>query len=168
MVARIHVVRFSALALLVGGSAGAVPPARAARSRRTFAASLLAAAVVGTGADGGFRLGPPAASASYTLYKAASDERSAMLKAGTWKQGRDIDDSEFQGMAARGDAEKLRALKYSRANKAGSAGKYCAGQTANVSPMMENICVRIGTSKADQATQYIDEFGSAQQRNRNQ
>lgn len=165
----------AALAPLGAGGAGAPLTGRAAPSRRAFAASLLAAAAAGPLAptawrEGGGRAwapGPPAASASYTLYKAASDERTAMLQAGTWKQGFDIDDSEFQGRGARNEAEKIRAFKYKGEAKAGTAGKFCAGQTANVSPMMENLCVRIGTSKADRATQVIDEFGSAQQRNRN-
>jgi hypothetical protein len=144
----------------VEGLRGAGPPPS---SRRTVASSLLALALAGPP----LALVPAPAWASYSLYKAASDERDAYIKEGKWKQGRDIDDAAFQGVAARSEAERIRALKYSRASKSGSAGKFCAGQTSNVSPMMENLCVRIGTSKADKATQYIDEFGSAQQRNSN-
>jgi hypothetical protein len=135
------------------------------RSRRA-AAGTLAALVLAPAASLVARP-PDAAHASYRLYKAAADERDSMIQAGTWKQGRDVDDAAFQGAAARTEAERVRALKYSKAAKSGSAGKYCAGQTSTVSPMMENLCVRIGSSKADQATQTIDQFGSAQQSNRN-
>lgn len=167
MAAREGIRVFSLIALL--STASARSGGKPALSRRAVAASFFAVVVAGPLAPttGGLRPGPPAARASYSLYKAASDERSAKLKEGTWKQGRDIDDASFQGLGARNEAEKLRAFKYSRANKAGNAGKFCAGQTSNVSPMMENICVRVGSTKADQATQIIDEFGSAQQANRN-
>jgi len=135
----------------------AQPPdvgAGGALSRRTLAASLFAVALAPL----------PPAQASYTLYKAAQDERDAKILEGSWqRQGRDIEDADYQGLGARNDAERSRALKYSRANKAGTAGKFCAGQTSTVSPMMENLCVRIGSTKADRATQLIDQFGSAQQ-----
>jgi hypothetical protein len=35
-----------------------------------------------------------------------------------------------------------------------SSHRYCAGNTALVTPMMENICENIGATKADQATTY--------------
>lgn len=110
---------------------------------------------------------PRSARASYTLYKAASDARDEKLRQGTWKQGKDIDDAVFQGMAARSDAERIRRDRYKMDVKKGNAGKFCAGQMSVVSPQMENICVRYGLSKADRATQYIDEFGNAQQDNTN-
>ena len=38
--------------------------------------------------------------------------------------------------------------------------QYCAGQTASVTPMLENICENIGLSKADQSNTMRDEFGN--------
>mmetsp|Transcript_10504 Transcript_10504/g.35645 ORF Transcript_10504/g.35645 Transcript_10504/m.35645 type:complete len:167 (+) Transcript_10504:2330-2830(+) len=123
----------------------------------------LRAAVVGLAAAVAAAAAAPPARASYTLYKAASDARDERVKEGTWKQGVDINDAYYQGMGARTEAEKIRRDRYASDAKQGKAGKFCAGQMSVVSPQMENICVRYGLSKADRATQYIDEFGNAQQ-----
>ena len=46
------------------------------------------------------------------------------------------------------------------ANKPTKAPQYCAGQTASVTPMLENVCANIGVSKADQSNTMLDEFGN--------
>ena len=38
--------------------------------------------------------------------------------------------------------------------------QYCAGQTAAVTPFLENRCETIGTTKADQSNTMKDEFGN--------
>ena len=45
-------------------------------------------------------------------------------------------------------------------NKPEKAPQYCAGQTASVTPMLENICSNIGASKADQSNSMTDAFGN--------
>ena len=45
-------------------------------------------------------------------------------------------------------------------NKAKKKPQYCAGQTASVSPLLENKCETIGISKADQSNTRIDDFGN--------
>ena len=40
-----------------------------------------------------------------------------------------------------------------------SRRRYCAGQTAGVQPMLENICAEYGLSKADQSNTAMDEYG---------
>ena len=51
------------------------------------------------------------------------------------------------------------------ANKAPKAKKYCAGQTAAVSGLMENVCANsdvavLGSTKSDQSNTRIDAFGN--------
>ena len=40
--------------------------------------------------------------------------------------------------------------------KPAKAPQYCAGQTASVTPMLENVCANIGVSKADQSNTMTD------------
>jgi len=47
-------------------------------------------------------------------------------------------------------------LKKKKTNKV----QYCAGQTASVTPLLENKCEIIGISKADQTNTQRDEFGN--------
>ena len=47
-----------------------------------------------------------------------------------------------------------------RARALAKKPQYCAGQTASVTPMLENICEDIGMSKADQSNTRQDAFGN--------
>lgn len=152
-----------ALARTADGRVGA----RTARPSTRAPAQLprrAACAALAAGALGALGARPEPASASYTMYKAASEARDQKIREGTWKQGIDLDDAAYQGVGARSDYEKKRALQYAIDSRSGKAGKFCAGQMSVVSPQMENLCVRYGVSKADMATQDIDQFGSAVQR----
>ena len=92
------------------------------------------------------------ASASYAMYKAASDTMAERKASGDWKPGSD--------RATLASIQNDIAVKrpYSKPSK--YEGKYCAGQTSGVQPMLENICANIGISKADQANTQQDVVGN--------
>jgi hypothetical protein len=91
------------------------------------------------------------ASASYALYKAAGDTMAERKATGDWKPGNDR-------AILSGIQDDIKAKRpFSKPSK--YAGKYCAGQTSGVQPMLENICANIGISKADQSNAQADSLG---------
>lgn len=113
-------------------------------SRRQFMASIVAGAATLTAL-------PTPGHASYALYAASLDTINERKASGDWQKSIGSDTSALQEIQA-GIAKK----RPSYNQKAQKAPQYCAGQTAAVSPMMENRCQNIGVSKADQSNAMTD------------
>jgi len=98
---------------------------------------------------------PQAADASYAMYAASKqsfDERKADKD---WKPVATSDRASLAEIQR--DISKKRPRSELQLKK---PPQYCAGQMSMVSPMMENRCVNIGISKADQANTRQDQYGN--------
>jgi hypothetical protein len=127
---------------LASSSSGSI----VARSgRRQFMASLAAGAAALTAL-------PTAGHASYALYAASLDTITERKASGDWQKSIGTDTTALQEIQA-GIARKRPTYSQKAATK---VPQYCAGQTSAVSPMMENRCVNIGVSKADQSNAMAD------------
>ena len=132
---------------LASSSSGASIVAQS--GRRQFMASIVAGAAALTAL-------PTPGHASYALYAASLDTITERKASGDWQKSIGTDTSALQEIQA-GIAKK----RPSYNQKAQKAPQYCAGQTAAVSPMMENRCQNIGVSKADQSNAMADSCASA-------
>lgn len=131
---------------LASSSSGSI----VARSgRRQFMASLAAGAAALTAL-------PTAGHASYALYAASLDTITERKASGDWQKSIGTDTTALQEIQA-GIARKRPTYSQKAATK---VPQYCAGQTSAVSPMMENRCVNIGVSKADQSNAMADSYGN--------
>jgi hypothetical protein len=113
-------------------------------------------AILASGSAPAALLGAPgSAEASYAMYAASQksfDERKADKD---WKPVATSD------RATLAEIQRDIARKRPRSELASKkAPQYCAGQMSMVSPMMENMCANIGTSKADQANTRKDTYGN--------
>lgn len=103
-------------------------------------------------AGAGMLMAMPAPSqASYALYSASQSTMAERKATGDWQKSIGSDTTALQEIQA-GIAKKRPQSEL----KAKRAPQYCAGQTAAVSPMMENRCGIIGVSKADQSNAMTD------------
>ena len=129
-----------------------LPAAAAPAGRRSFLlqGASAAAAALALGAA------PRGASASYALYMASQESYNERKR------------TNYVPVAT-SDKESLREIQATitsrqtpsvRARAAAKKPQYCAGQTASVTPMLENICEDIGMSKADQSNTRQDAFGN--------
>jgi hypothetical protein len=99
---------------------------------------------------------PTPGHASYALYAASLDTINERKASGDWQKSIGTDTSALQEIQA-GIAKKRPTYSQKAATK---VPQYCAGQTASVSPMMENRCQNIGVSKADQSNAMADSYGN--------
>ena len=135
------------------------PPAALAASEASAAAALCRRQLPqGASAAAAAALGaaPRGASASYALYMASQESYNERKR------------TNYVPVAT-SDKESLREIQATitsrqtpsvRARAAAKKPQYCAGQTASVTPMLENICEDIGMSKADQSNTRQDAFGN--------
>lgn len=142
---------------LVASAPSAIPPRCSTVTARGGACSMLLTgrreSLLLAGGSLIAALGLPLqpASASYALYKAAGDTMAERKATGDWKPGNDR-------AILSGIQDDIKAKRpFSKPSK--YAGKYCAGQTSGVQPMLENICANIGISKADQSNAQADSLG---------
>jgi len=93
---------------------------------------------------------PPPAHASYALYQSSYDSFQERKSTGYVP----VATSDVASLAEiQADIRRKRPQSTLKPEK---PAQYCAGQTANVSPMYENICGNIGVSKADQSNSMTD------------
>jgi hypothetical protein len=149
--------------MVAHGEPPAAAAASAANALRSSSSSQMALGsrrrdvMVGAGASllAAIATAPPA-SASYALYQASYDtysERKATNYVPVATNDRESLQEIQQGIAQR------KGVAYTK--KAATRKKqYCAGQTASVSPFLENRCDEIGMTKADQSNTMVDEFGN--------
>merc|ERR1719326_2175023 len=120
--------------------------AASTRGRKATRRSMLAAALVSVAGI------PDRASASYALYQSSYDSFQDRKKTGYVPVATNDRASlaEIQDDLNRKRPERMK-------KKAKAA--YCAGNTASVTPFLENACATFGVSKADQTTgQTIEEM----------
>ena len=134
---------------------GAVPTPRGAAvstssCRREVLAGAGAAAAIAL-------LGLPShAHASYALYQASQDSY-VDRKSTNFVPVATSDRATLQAIQS-DIADRRPQYRAVKAKK--KPAQYCAGQTASVQPMLENICAEYGLSKADQSNTAQDEYGN--------
>jgi hypothetical protein len=124
-------------------------PVPTPRSRRDLLSAAGATALLAAIAR------PPPAAASYALYQASQTTFQERKATGYVPVATD----DRASLAEIQDGIAARRPQYNRV-KAKKPPQYCAGQTASVSPFLENICAEIGVSKADQSNTMVDSFGN--------
>mmetsp|Transcript_135 Transcript_135/g.486 ORF Transcript_135/g.486 Transcript_135/m.486 type:complete len:144 (-) Transcript_135:708-1139(-) len=123
-----------------------------ASSRRNV---LLGVGAMLTTAPASLLAAPHAAQASYAMYAASQKSFEERKADKNWKPVATSDRETLAQIQA--DIAKKRPRSERLAKK---PPQYCAGQMSMVSPMMENMCANIGTSKADQANTKLDSYGN--------
>ena len=117
---------------------------KASTSRR----QLLSALVGGSAA---LTMLPAPSLASYALYQSSYDTIQDRKASGDWQKSIGSDKETLQDIQA-----AIARKRPQNPNKPKKAPQYCAGQTASVTPMYENMCANIGVSKADQSNSMAD------------
>jgi len=114
--------------------------------------------LAGAGAAAAFALLglPSGAQASYALYQASQDSYLDRKTEGFVPVATN-DKATLRGIQS-DIADKRPQYRAVKAKK--KPAQYCAGQTASVQPMLENICAEYGLSKADQSNTAMDEYGN--------